>query len=85
MQFDWTIIYHDGNEITVIKDSDKEWNDAPDENVQYLICDYNGYRKAIAGLDEYTIPMSGTKTKYGKLLSDKEWARTRQFMIYGDY
>lgn len=85
MIFDWTIIYNDGNEITAIKNSEKEWNDAPDENVQYVICTYNGYRKAICGQDEYTIPETGAKIKYGKLISDEQWALTRQFMIYGDY
>lgn len=85
MIFDWTIIYNDGNGITVIKDSDEEWDKAPDENVQYVICNYNNRKIAVSGLDEYTIPVPGTETKYGKLISDEEWALTRQFMIYGNY
>jgi len=85
MKFEWTIIYNDGNGITVIKESEMNWNDAPKENVQFLLCDYHGYRKAISGLDEYTIPIPDCKPKLGKLISDKEWALTRQFMIYGKY
>lgn len=85
MIFDWTIIYNDGNGISVVKNSDETWDKAPDDNVQYVICKYGNRRVAISGLDEYTIPEPGSKTKYGKLISDEEWANTRQFMIYGDY
>ena len=85
MIFDWTIIYNDGNGITVIKESEVDWDNAPDENVQYLICDFKGHRHVVSGRDEYNIPVPKTKTKYGKLISDKEWALTRQFMIYGKY
>jgi hypothetical protein len=85
MIFDWTIIYNDGNGITVIKESDEEWDKAPDDNVQYVMCNYGGFREAISGLDEYTIPVPGTNIKYGKLISDEQWALTRQFMIAGNY
>lgn len=85
MIFDWIIIYNDGNGITVVKSSDETWDNAPDYNVQYVICDYGNHKKSISGLDEYTIPQVGTTVKYGKLISDEQWAKTRQFMIYGNY
>jgi len=85
MIFDWTIIYNDGNGITVVKNSDITWDEAPDDNVQYVMCQFAKHRVAVSGRDEYTIPEPRTKTKYGKLISDEEWVKTRQFMIYGDY
>ncbi len=85
MDFMWTIIYNDGNGISVVKSSEQTWNQAPSQNVQYVLYNYRRFTKAISGLDEYRIPEPQTSPKFGKLISDEEWARTRQFMIYGNY
>jgi len=85
MHLSWTIIYNDGNGITVLKESEEGWNEAPDDNVQYLILENGMNKQVISGLDEYTLPEHNTNTKYGKLISAEQWALTRQFMIYGDY
>ncbi len=85
MNFEWTIIYNDGNGISVSKGTEQTWNQAPNQNVQYVLYDYGNLITAISGLDEYSLPEPASAPKFGKLISDEEWALTRQFMIYGSY
>ncbi len=83
---DWIVIYNDGNNITTSSSKRSAWNQAPSNNVQYLILvNCLGHRKAIGGLDEYNINEQGSNRKFGFLLSKEEFKKTRNFMIYGDY
>jgi hypothetical protein len=82
---DWILIYNDGNNITVSKSDDINWNDAPSTNVQFLITENCRRRKAISGKDEYRIKNPTAIAKTGSLISNAEFRRTRNFMIYGDY
>lgn len=83
---DWILIYNNGNTISVEKSKNKEWNQAKQTEVQFLIIvKPNGLRHAITGMDNYNIPEPNSNAKQGSFISDAEYKRTRDFMIYGDY
>jgi len=83
---DWILIYNDGTNISVVKSQDVNWNNAPQNNVQFkIIIKCNGHRKITTGRDEYFIKEPNSNKKFGSFISDAEYRRTRHFLIYGDY
>ena len=83
---DWILIYNDGANISVQKSSQVTWNMARNTQIQFqIIIKPNGLRHAITGMDNYNIPEPNSNSKQGSFISDAEYKRTRDFMIYGDY
>jgi len=83
---DWILIFNNGTDISVQKSKDISWNQARNTQVQFLIIlKPNGIRHAITGMDNYNIPEPNSNSKQGSFISDAEYTRTRNFMIYGDY
>jgi hypothetical protein len=83
----WKIVYNDGTTITTASSSKgQKWNLMPKENVQFVLIYRCGARHILMGQDTYNLDGDGiTEEKTGKLISDAEFTRTRNFMIYGKY
>jgi hypothetical protein len=82
----WILIFNDGTNITTQKSNSQFWNSAQSNNVQFLIIENSkGIRHVITGMDDYNIPDPQSNSKQGSFISDAEYKRTRNFMIYGDY
>ena len=83
---EWILIFNDGTNISVEKSSQISWNVAKNTDVQFLLTETpNGHRHAETGNDNYNIPEPNSNSKQGSLISNAEYKRTRDFMIYGDY
>lgn len=81
----WKIIYNDGTKITSYNSRKNKWNDLPLTGVQFLLIYRCGSRHVSFGVDNYNIEEIGAVEKTGKLISDSEFEKTKNFMIYGDY
>jgi len=82
----WILIFNDGSNITVQKSKDLFWNQARNVNIQFLLVESSfGITHVTTGMDNYNIPDPNSNSKSGSFISDAEYKRTREFMIYGDY
>ncbi len=82
----WILIFNDGANISVEKSSQVSWNVAKNSQVQFLLIENErGVRHVITGMDNYNIPEPNSNSKLGSFISDAEYKRTREFMIYGNY
>ena len=77
----WKIIYNDGTNITKTSSKTSTWNNAPAIDVQFVIIYYDNFRRVFSGLDQYTLEIPNAQVKTGKLISNKEFQRTRKDMI----
>jgi hypothetical protein len=80
---DWLLIYHDGNDISFVSDTQQFWNAAPTQNVQILLLRERNYFKIIQGLDEYEIEWPSTNVKFGSTITDEQWRAVRNFVVSG--
>jgi hypothetical protein len=80
---DWLLIYHDGNDISFVSDTQQSWNSAPTQNVQILLLRERNYFKIIQGLDEYEIEWTSTNVKFGSTITDEQWRAVRNFVVSG--
>lgn len=77
----WTVIYNDGVTITKASSKTSTWNNSPSINVQFVIIYFDNYRRVFSGLDQYTLEIPNAQVKTGKLITDKEFQKTRDDMI----
>lgn len=84
---EWSIIYHDGTNLSIVKSTEMPWNDAPTANVQILLVRRaQNHWHAIHGQDDYNlIACPGSETKTGLLITDEQWRQVRNTMMGSDW
>lgn len=82
---EWLLIYHDGNEMSVVSDTQQLWNDAPVQNVQALITRKKNYYQITQGIDEYLLDYPNSNVKFGKLITDEQWREIRNYIARGKW
>lgn len=76
----WSIIYNDGITISKANSLEKNWNDAPSENVQFVSIWYGHYRRIFSGSNFYNISEPNAVKKSGKLISEQDFQKSREEM-----
>ncbi len=76
----WTLIYNDGNTIQRFSSLTHKWNDIPPDNVQFVSIWHGHYRRIYSGRDFYNIAEPNSTRKSGKLISDREFEKSREEM-----
>jgi len=77
----WVIIYNDGTTITRASSKTSTWNNSPAINVQFVIIYFDNYRRVFSGQNQYTLEIPNAQVKTGKLITNKEFEKTRVDMI----
>lgn len=82
---EWVIIYHDGQKMSIVKSTEKFWNDAPKDGVQVCLFKQGNKWQSVSGVDEYNFESPGAETKIGKLITDEQWKEVRNYMVNGKW